>query len=249
MYGLYTPVLIFQALCLYHAYRHNAEQRWYWFILLFPLVGGILYIVHTFGNRANVETLSEGVKGIVNSNYKIEKFERALKHSDNVTNKINLADAYLEVERNEDAIRLYNECVFGFMADDLPLRLKLLKALYVNKQYTETIELAKDLEREKDFHGAEEKVAFAWALHHTGDTVAAKTTFQQMDKANTNYIQRLEYCKFLHLTSDSEELGEKLNEMLEEFDTMQSLERKTHKPVLKQLKEIHYVMTGKTSTI
>ena len=248
MYGLYTPVLIFQALCLYHAYRSNAEQRWYWFILLFPLVGGVLYIVHSVGNRGNVETISEGVKGIVNSNYKIEKFERALKHSDNVTNRVNLADEYIEVQRYEEGILLYKECLVGFMAEDLPLRLKLLKAFYLNKQFDEAILLGQELEAEKDFHTAEEKIAYAWSLHHAGDTAMARTVFQQMDKSNTNYPQRLEYCRFLQLTEDHSNLSSKVNDMLEEFDTMQSIERKIHKPILKQLKELHYVIRNSSSS-
>lgn len=242
MYGLYTPVLIFQALCLYHAYRHNAEQRWYWFILLLPLIGGLLYIYHTFRNSSNIEAMNEGVKGIVNSNSAVEKFEQALEHSDNVTNRINLADAYIEIERFEEAIHLYKECLLGFMADDLPLRLKLLKAYYLNKNFEDAVALGSELEREKGFHMAEEKIAYAWAMHYTGQTESAKDVFQQMDKAHTNYTQRLEYCKFLQLTSDQPILSSKVNDLLEEFDTMQSIERKLHKPILKQLKELHYLI-------
>ena len=194
-----------------------------------------------------METISEGVKGIVNSNYKIEKFERALNHSDNFTNRMNLADSYVDVERFEEAISLYKECMVGFMAEDVPLRMRLLRAYYLHKQYPEAIALGQDLEKEKEFHLAEEKIAYAWALHYVGNADAAKTVFQQMDKTNTNYTQRLEYCKFLQLTKDETVLSTKVNDLLEEFETMQSIEKKLHKPVLKQLKELHFTIRNSPS--
>ena len=97
MYGLYTPIFLLQMFCVYHAYRNNAEQRWYWLILLFPLIGCIVYLVHTFNNRDTISAITENVKGVVISNYRIDQLEKALRFSDNVTNKVNLADAYAEL--------------------------------------------------------------------------------------------------------------------------------------------------------
>jgi hypothetical protein len=59
---------------------------------------------HNFYNRNNINTIAEGVKEVVNSNYKIEQLEKALQFSDNITNKTNLADAYVGNNRYTDAI-------------------------------------------------------------------------------------------------------------------------------------------------
>src|SRR5688572_31932151 len=102
MLGFYTPLLIIQAICLYHAYRHNAEQRWYWFIIFFPGVGCALYVYHHFYSRENVQTIAQSVKEVVNSNYRLEQLEKALRFSDNATNKNNLADTYAHYGRYDE---------------------------------------------------------------------------------------------------------------------------------------------------
>ncbi len=82
MLGLYTPVFLLQAFCVYHAYRNNVEQRWYWLILFFPLFGCIIYLVQNFNSASTIKSLEENVKAVVISNYKIEQLEKALRFSD-----------------------------------------------------------------------------------------------------------------------------------------------------------------------
>lgn len=239
MYGLYVPVLILQAFCVYHAYRNNAEQRWYWLILFVPLIGGILYLVHTFNNRATLESLTENVKEVVISNYRIEQLEKALHFSDNLKNKVNLADAYAEAGRSGEAIHLYSECLQGFMADDPGIRMKLLRTCFLNGEYERAVELGKGLAGEKDFRNSEERIAHAWAFCMAGDLAAAEKTFADMDRTFTNYFHRLEYCKFLLKTDKLDVAQEKLKDLLAEFDQMQSVERRTKRHVLRELKDLY----------
>src|SRR6187402_50163 len=135
MLGFYTPLLIIQALCLYHAYRNNAEQRWYWLIIFIPGIGCALYAYHHLYSRENVQTITQTVKEVVNSNYRIEQLEKALRFSENVTNKINLADAYMQVARYNDAAVLYKDSMQGFMADDPTVQMKLLHAYFLQQDY------------------------------------------------------------------------------------------------------------------
>ncbi|MFN7330866.1 MAG: hypothetical protein ACK5UP_15310, partial [Bacteroidota bacterium] len=130
MLRFYTPVLILQAVTLYLAYRNNAEQRWYWFIIFFPGLGSILYLFDQYYSRKNLNSLTETIKEVVNSNHKTEQLEKALRFSDNTKNKLNLADAYMEIGRYADAINLYQSTLTGFMEDDPGVRMKLLDAQF-----------------------------------------------------------------------------------------------------------------------
>ncbi len=240
MLGFYTPVLILQAICLYHAYQKKAEQRWYWFILLFSVIGCVLYIIHHFGNRSNLERVAEGVKVVVNSNYRIEQLEKQLRHSDTATNRTLLADAYLSINRIDDAIALYQKTLTGFMADDPVLRMKLLQAFYLKGDYKSAITVGELLSKEKSFQQAEERIAYAWSLHYTGENEQADQVFASMDRSFTNYVHRLERCRFLERTDQTRELREKLQELLDEFDTMKGNERRMYKSVLAQLREMDH---------
>src|SRR5688572_17709867 len=104
MLGFYTPLLFLQGFCLYHAYKNNVEQRWYYLIAFIPLVGCVIYLYHHFYSRRGIENIGQTVKLAVNSNYRIEQLEKTLRFADNVTNRINLADAYVQIGRFEDAI-------------------------------------------------------------------------------------------------------------------------------------------------
>src|SRR4051812_13448934 len=94
-FGYYTPFLILQAFCLYHAYKNNNQQKWYWIIIFFPVVGCVIYLYDNFYSKHKLQSISEVAKNLVNSNRRIEQLERDVKFNDNVTNKVNLADAYM----------------------------------------------------------------------------------------------------------------------------------------------------------
>ncbi|HEY8937946.1 MAG TPA: hypothetical protein VIM65_22140 [Cyclobacteriaceae bacterium] len=118
----YSPLLILQGFCLYHAYKNHAEQRWYWLIMFLPGIGCIIYLYQNFYSSRNIKNIEQGLKQVVNSNYKIEQLEKSLRFVDNYANKLNLADAYMDHGRFKEAVDLYQGCLNSFMADDIDLQ-------------------------------------------------------------------------------------------------------------------------------
>ena len=153
-------------------------------------------------------------------------------------NRVNLADAYVAIGRTEEAIRLYKESLAGFMADDLGLRMKLLHALYVDTRYQEAVDLGNLLERDPIFKKSLARIAYAWALHHSGRTDSAEQVFQDMDKSNTNYEHRLEYCRFLQRLGRTEDLKAKTQELLSEIEFMRGPERKLNRETIHEIREL-----------
>lgn len=244
MIGYYTPVLILQAFCLYHAYRNNSMQSWFWLILFLPVIGCAIYLYHHFYNRSNIETLAEGVKNVVNSNYKLEQLERAHRLSDNITTKTNLADGYATYGRFDDAIRLYKECLTGFMADDPTLQMKLLQTHFLKKDYNDVVSLGRNLRPQKDFRKSNERVSFAWSLHNSGAIAEAEAEFQDMDKSSANHWHRLEYAKFLLLNNQNDSAREKLSNLLEEFELMRGPERRVNNAIMREVRELYSRING-----
>lgn len=239
MIGLYTPVLILQAYCLYHAYQNNNIQRWVWLIVFLPAVGCAIYLYHNFYNRSNIETIAEGVKHAVNSNYKLQQLEKAHRLSDNITTKANLAAGYAAYGRYDDAIGLYKECLSGFMADDPTLRMKLLNVYFLKQDYDAAIDLGFSLQSEKLFQYSEERIAFAWALHFAGKPSEAESQFSAMDKPSSNHKHRLEYCKFLIAINKTDALRQKLTSLTDEFELMKGSERKFNSDVAREARELN----------
>jgi hypothetical protein len=239
MIGFYAPFLILQAWCLYHAYRRHSEQRWYWLILFLPGIGCAIYLYHNFSNRNSIVSITKGGKHVVNSNYNLEQLETTHLLSESITTKTNLAEAYVIRARYDDAIKLYNECLSGFMADDPALRMMLLQAYYLKLDYKSVVRCGKMLQSDKSFQRAEERIAYAWSLHHEGETNVAETIFIDMDRTFSNYKHRVEYCKFLKAINNPVAFREKLAILINEFDLMKTIERKVNGDVIIEVRELY----------
>jgi len=186
-----------------------------------------------------METIAEGVKTVVNSNYKLEQLEKAHRLSDNITTKTNLAGGYAAYGRYDDAIQLYKECLTGFMADDPSLQMKLLQTYFLKKDYNEAIALGRSLQDQKEFRKSTERVSFAWSLYNSGEVAEAEKEFQDMDKTSANHWHRMEYAKFLVLDNQKEAAREKLTTLLEEFDLMKGGERRVNSATMREVRELY----------
>lgn len=238
MLGYYTPVLILQTLCLYHAYKNNNQQKWYWLILFFPVFGCLIYLYENFYSKRLISNLSEGVKALGNSNHRVEQLERQVKFNDSLTNKVNLADAYMRVQRYVEAVNLYEKCLEGFMSEDPVLLMKLLSACYQNGDYKRVILIGEKLSSNKTFKNADERIALAWSYFFDNQQSLAIDVFKDLDKTYTNFRHRIEYSKFLIKLDQQESAEEKLQELMEEFDHMKPLERKVNKPLISETKKL-----------
>lgn len=245
MVRFYTPVLILQAVTLYLAYRNNAEQRWYWFIIFVPGLGSFLYLFDQYYSRKNISSFTETIKEVVNSNHKTEQLEEALRFSDNTKNKLNLADAYMEIGRYTDAIQLYQSTLTGFMQDDPDVRMKLLEAQFRAGSYDQTIIVGEKLESEKSFKNAEQRLSYAWALHYQGKSEAAEKVFQAMNQPYTNFKHRFEYGAFLSETSRKQEAKVLLEELLEELENMGGPQRKLHREAQRKARNLYTSLSQK----
>ena len=235
MFRFYPPVLILQVFCLYHAYKNNAHQKWFWLIIFLPLIGSLIYLYQNFYTRRNIENLSETVKHVMNSNYKIEQLEKQLTYSDTVSNKIQLADEYAAIGNYERAHILYTSCLEGMYKDDVELLKKLVRTSYLQGDYELTAQYGTQIKSKPTFRNAEERVFFAWALYKLDRLAEAEENFEQMDAQFSNYSNRLEFAKFLKATDRTEESKEKLNELLSEIDSMNSYEKRLKKGIKSEI--------------
>jgi hypothetical protein len=236
LFRLYTPVFILQAFCLYHAYKTRADQKWFYLIIFLPVIGCLLYLYDTFFNKPNLTAVTEGVKTVLFTNYTIEKLEKELTFSDNVTNRVNLANEYMKYERYAEAATLYETCLDGFMADDLVMKMRLLQARYMNKEYDVRETIGKKLESQKEFKKSEERIAYAWALHHTKQTEQAAAQFADMDRSFTNHTQRKEYARFLMETGQSAQATQLLDELVTEFEQMKEIEKRLNREIYREVR-------------
>lgn len=234
-----TPLLILQGFCIYHAYTHKADWRWYLLILFIPFIGCIIYLYVNFVNKQNINTVSKGVKSVMNTNYELEQLEKQMEFSDTIQNKTLVADKYVELERYPEAITLYESCLEGFNHSDPKTLKKLIKALYLVENYQQAAFYGNKIKDDKYFLKSEEAICYVWSLFYEAQQNEAETLFKKMDVAFDNYVHRMEYAKLLHEAGRTDEALSKLEEVMAEFDHMESHERRNLRSVTKAIEQLY----------
>lgn len=238
MFRFLPVVVIIQVFCLYHAYKNKANQLWFWLIIFFPLLGSILYLYDHFFNKKNVAAISEGLKGMVNSNYEVEQLEKELKLTDSYTNKMKLANKYLEVERTGDAIHLFESCLKESQQSKEYIYLPLMEAYYDKKEYLKVTQLGSELENNKEFNKSRAKIFLAWSWYRLGKIEEAHRAFQDTDLRFSNYWHRLQFIAFLQKTEQFEDASAILEELQSEFTVMTPPERKQNRQAFKEVQAL-----------
>lgn len=233
---------------MYHAYSTNADKKWYYIIAFFPIGGSLYYLYHHFYSRRNIENLSEGLKKAMDTNYEILRLEKEVKFSDTFTNRKNLADQYLELAQYEQAISIYKTCLEGYNHDNIVIKKSLLNAYYLNEDFEQVVAIGDQIKDQKDFSKSLEKASYAWALFQIGKTAQAEQHFIDFDHSFSNYQQRLLYCKFLAESKRSDQAIDKLGEIRDEFEQMQSFERRYHKDIRREINRVYSDLSSNKKT-
>lgn len=230
--------MIVQVFCLYHAYKNRADQKWLWFIIIFPMLGAAIYLYDYFYNRENISTIKDTVNVAMNSNYRVEQLEKEVKFSNSILNRSNLADAYVDLERYEEAIELYESCLTDFNAKNVEITKKLVSCYYQVSNHASAVEFGTKIEGEKVFRNSTDRIAYAWSLYEMNELDRAEKNFIGMDGRYCNYTHREEFAKFLHLTNRHSEAIEKLEELLSELDKMNSSELRPWRSNQRSIREL-----------
>ena len=239
MLRFYTPILLLQAFCVWHAYKNNSEQKWIYLIVIFPLIGCLIYLYFHFSGKLNIDNITETVKGVVNDDYQMEQLEKENRFADTAANKIRLGDEYMQKGRYADALEMYESCLNGIYNDDPELLRKLIQSNYLTKDYSATIEFGKRLENDYGFKNSQERIAYAWALYYENKIDEAEQQFLDMDIQFTNYQHRMEYCKMLLQEKRNTEAKDKLGRMKQEIEHMDAPERRSKRKTYTLVNEMY----------
>lgn len=235
----FPVILILQGYCIYHAYKNQKGYHWYLIVLFLPLLGSFAYLFLNFGSRANLDTVSETIKGVINDDYEVEKLLKESKYSDTITNRIKLADSYASKQKYLQAIALYESCLEGYNADDLKTKEKLMVAKYFIDDYQGVEILGNTLNDNPSFKHSESRIVYAWSLAYLGNHEKAEEVFKDMDVRFSNYVHRSEFAKFMIEQNRSYEAKELLAELEEEISHMDSGEQRQKKAIRREINNLY----------
>lgn len=144
---IYIITICLQVACAVHCIKTQRNFMWLWLILLFPLVGVLVYLIVEVVPEVQGEASRLPKKKIPRNPEKhIQMLKEQIEFSDSIENRVNLAEAYMSLKKYPEAIEVYKECLKGMYSDDFYLLLGLAYAYFKQKDYEQTIMTLEQIE-------------------------------------------------------------------------------------------------------
>ena len=126
----YFLIIALQAYCIYHVLKYRRPYYWILLILFLPVLGSAIYLITQIYNRPNVNRIQEEIVSIVNPAKKVKDLEKRLDFSDTYQNRVDLADAYLDIKQYDQAINHYLQALEDKAQNGFYVITKLVEAYY-----------------------------------------------------------------------------------------------------------------------
>ncbi len=197
---LFGLSLIFSiALCI-HAVRTGQQTFWLWVILMLQPLGGLVYLIAILGPELTggrtARRLTVAARDTLDPHREYRDAKHACDEAPTVRNLSRLASAAANMNRPDEAERLYAEAAQGVYADDGVLLLGRAKALLDLDRATEALSLLDRLVAAGDTAPGI-SLALARAYEATGRMSDAERAFQTAIERLTGFEALGRHAAFL----------------------------------------------------
>ncbi|HLF96367.1 MAG TPA: hypothetical protein VI457_04410 [Methylococcaceae bacterium] len=168
-----------QVFLVIHIVRSGQDRLWIWIVLLFPLVGGIAYVLlevlpSLFRSREG-RAMAGAILRSVDPGKLVRERLRLYELSSTMENGLRLADALMDMNRYDEALALYDRAQTGLYANDPHIMLKRAFAHFGREDYGKTKELLDQvIAANPDFKSQEGHLLYAKTLDALDDPGAAR---------------------------------------------------------------------------
>ena len=216
----YYLIIALQAYCLYHLYTNKNAYYWWFVILFLGPIGCAIYIVTQVYNKRDAEKITDGLNHIINPTKKVADLEKQLQFSESYQNRVNLADAYLEIKDYNNALIHYLEASDDISQNNFYVISKLVETYSALKDYKNSILYAEKVKDKVEFKKSKTQFLYGLALEKLGDYEAAEINLRQIDTRYSFYEERLVLAKFLLNRENKAEGTEILQDICDEYQHM-----------------------------
>ena len=226
----YFFTIALQVICVVHCLRRGTNYYWIWLIIFLPFIGCLIYIFAEMLSGRELQNVQQGLGSIINPGGSIRRLEETLRFSDTFTNRIALADAYLQGGYTDKAIDLYESSLTGAFEENEYVFGQLIKAYSIKERYAAIIPLAQKMYKLPQFIRSHNHMLYAIALDHTGNPEQAEQEFLKMNARYSYFESRYHYGLFLLRHGRNNEAHQTFTTMLEEEPYLSAREKRSNRP-------------------
>lgn len=234
----YYLIIALQAYCIYHAYKNNKSYYWYFLVFFIPVIGSLIYIITQVYNKNDAEKIQDEITFIINPTKKIKDLEKKIEFSDTYTNRIELADAYIQNNDIPNAIINYKKTREDTDQNSLYAHQQLVLCYFQLEDYVGVVEHSEKIKSKSEFKGSKQQFCYGLALKELGKLEEAETQLKQIDRPFSNYDERLELAKFYLENNRTSEGSELLKEISEESQHMTKPNRRIYRNTIVEVERL-----------
>lgn len=202
-----------------HAIKRGHDWGWVFIIIVFPLVGCLIYFFAVMLPELRGGRAAFALGGALDPNRDLRFHSRALSVADTVENRINLASALRARGRPAEAIPLYRDSMTGPHKDDPRLLLDLASACIEADEFKTAKETLERLADVNPNHKPEERqFLLAQALEALGEMAPALAAYSEAIK---RWVGPAAKCRYALLLKRSGEFEKARNIFQEVITTAQ----------------------------
>ncbi|MFK7814345.1 MAG: hypothetical protein AB8B59_17740 [Maribacter sp.] len=231
-------ILALQGYCIYHCYTNRNQYYWILAIIFLPFIGSLIYLFMNVIQKQDIDKVQQGLTSVINPTKKIIDLEKRLKFAETFENQVALADAHLEAENFEMAIKNYEASLKDVFKDDFYVISKLQEAYYFSSQFDTAMEYAMRIKDNSKFKKSRASFLYALALEKEGNIEDAEKRLVTFDAPYARYQERVELAKFFIRHSKTSEARELLYEIVKESEGMSKTSYRQNKLLINKAKEL-----------
>lgn len=203
-----------------HCVKTGRDRQWLYFIIFVPLLGSLVYfftqVLPDLQDSATVRQAVGSLAKAVDPHGELRRRKEELEISDNVDNRLRLAQECMEVGFYPDAQSLFESCLKAHHADDPNILLQVAEAQFAQEHYAETRQtLEAIVERNPDYQSTSGHLLYARTLEALGETMGdtmsdagAVEEYEVLLGTYPGEEARVRYAQLLERLGDSERAHE-----------------------------------------
>ncbi len=234
----YYAILLLQGYCIYHMIKYRNPYYWIFLILFLPVIGSIIYLITQVYNKRDAEKITSEITHIINPTKKIKDLEKQLEFSESYQNRVNLADAYLEIGDNQNAIKHYKEALDGNFQNDFYVIKNMIEVFYNIEDYKSILEYTVSIKTHSEFKKSRTQFIYGLALEKEGKIDEAEENLKCIDVRFSFYNERLVYAKFLLSRNKTEEAEDILESISSESQHMTKPNKRLYRLTIAEVEKI-----------
>ncbi|WP_299682964.1 tetratricopeptide repeat protein [uncultured Dokdonia sp.] len=240
----YYVIIGLQLYCAYHAYTTRNKLYWYLIIFLAPLLGSIVYLVTQVFTKRDAAIVQKEITAVINPTKKVKDLEAKVAFADTFQNRLDLADAYTELNDYENAITNYKKALSGSHSQDYYTTAQLLKAYYHTQAYDQVITCAQIIKDKSDFETSKAQFLYGLSLSKMNRDEEAEVILKKIDQRYSNYEERLILARFYKDNNKLAAARELLEELGNEGNYMTKPNKRLHRDTFIEIHKLYNEITA-----